>query len=58
MPEQSLVPLTLVLGAEFDSLDTNANSNWTFLALNLPEQEDFKAQQNKKQSTKILYPGT
>ena len=25
------------------------NSNWTFIALNLPKQEDSKAQQNKKQ---------
>ena len=29
----------------------DSNSNWTFIALNLPKQEDFKAQQNKKQST-------
>ena len=25
----------------------NSNSNWTFIALNLPKQEDSKAQQNK-----------
>ena len=27
---------------------TNSNSNWTFIALNLPIQEDSKAQQNQK----------
>ena len=36
----------------------HSNSNWTFIALNLPKQEDSKAQQNKKQSSKFLYPGT
>ena len=35
----------------------NSNSNWTFIALNLPKQEDSKAQQNKKQTSKFLYPG-
>ena len=25
----------------------DSNSNWTFIALNLPKQEDSKAQQNK-----------
>ena len=35
----------------------NSNSNWTFIALNLPKQEDSKAQQNKRQSSQILYPG-
>ena len=32
-------------------------SNWTFIALNLPKQEDSKAQQNKKQSTKFCVQG-
>ena len=36
---------------------SNSNSNWTFIALNLPKQEDSKAQQNKKQTSKFLYPG-
>ena len=36
---------------------TNSNSNWTFIALNLPKQEDSKAQQNKKQSTKFCVQG-
>ena len=33
----------------------NSNCNWTFIVLNLPIQEDSKAQQNqkKKQSPKI-----
>ena len=35
----------------------NSNSNWTFIALNLPKQEDSKAQQNKKQSTKFCVQG-
>ena len=34
-----------------------SNSNWTFIALNLPKQEDSKAQQNKKQSTKFCVQG-
>ena len=42
----------------FSPLSDNSNSNWTFIALNLPEQEDSKVRQNKKQSTKFLYPGT
>ena len=33
------------------------DSNWTFIALNLPKQEDSKAQQNKKQSTKFSVQG-
>ena len=37
---------------------SSSNSNWTFIALNLPKQEDSKVQQNKKQSIKFLYPGT
>ena len=37
---------------------TDSNSNWTFIALNLPIQEDSKAQQNKKQLTKFQYPVT
>ena len=37
--------------------DSNSNSNWTFIALNLPKQEDSKAQQNKKQSTKFCVQG-
>ena len=36
---------------------SNSNSNWTFIALNLPKQEDSKAQQNKKQSTKFCVQG-
>ena len=32
-------------------------SNWTFIALNLPKQEDSKAQQNKKQPTKFCVQG-
>ena len=36
---------------------SNSNSNWTFIALNLPKQEDSKAQQNKKQSTKFSVQG-
>ena len=32
----------------------NSNSNWTFIALNLPKQEDSKAQQNKKADIKIF----
>ena len=35
---------------------SNSNSNWTFIALNLPKQED-SAQQNKKQSTKFCVQG-
>ena len=35
----------------------NSNSNWTFIALNLPKQEDSKVQQNKKQSTKFCVQG-
>ena len=31
----------------------NSNSNWTFIALNLPKQEDSKVQQNKKADIKI-----
>ena len=27
--------------------NSNSNSNWTFIALNLPKQEDSKAQQTK-----------
>ena len=38
-------------------LNSNSNSNWTFIALNLPKQEDSKAQQNKKQSTKFCVQG-
>ena len=38
-------------------LSSNSNSNWTFIALNLPKQEDSKAQQNKKQSTKFCVQG-
>ena len=34
-----------------------SNSNWTFIALNLPKQEDSKAQQSKKQSTKFCVQG-
>ena len=37
--------------------NSNSNSNWTFIALNLPKQEDSKAQQNKKQSTKFCVQG-
>ena len=29
-------------------------SNWTFIAFNLPKQEDSKAQQNKKADIKIF----
>ena len=32
---------------------TNSNSNWTFIVLKLPKQEDSKAQQNKKADIKI-----
>ena len=39
------------------SNNSNSNSNWTFIALNLPKQEDSKAQQNKKQSTKFCVQG-
>ena len=39
------------------SHNSNSNSNWTFIALNLPKQEDSKAQQNKKQSTKFCVQG-
>ena len=31
----------------------NSNSNWTFIALNLPIQEESKAQQNQKSSRQI-----
>ena len=42
----------------FDAkVNSNSNSNWTFIALNLPKQEDSKAQQNKKQSTKFCVQG-
>ena len=37
--------------------NSNSNSKWTFIALNLPKQEDSKAQQNKKQSTKFCVQG-
>ena len=37
--------------------NSNSNSNWTFIALNLPKQEDSKAQQNKKQPTKFCVQG-
>ena len=30
--------------------DSNSNSNWTFIAFNLPIQEDSKSQQNQKNS--------
>ena len=40
-----------------DKQNSNSNSNWTFIALNLPKQEDSKAQQNKKQSTKFCVQG-
>ena len=33
--------------------DSDSNSNWTFIALNLPIQEDSKAQQNLKAVDKI-----
>ena len=36
---------------------SNSNSNWTFIALNLPNQEDSKVQQNKKLSTKFCVQG-
>ena len=39
------------------STNSNSNSNWTFIALNLPKQEDSKAQQNKKQPTKFCVQG-
>ena len=38
-------------------LNLNSNSNWTFIALNLPKQEDSKMQQNKKQSTNFCIQG-
>ena len=37
--------------------NSNSDSNWTFIALNLPKQEDSNAQQNKKQSTKFCVQG-
>ena len=42
---------------DFCSVPGNSNSNWTFIALNLPKQEDSKAQQNKKQPTKFCVQG-
>ena len=37
--------------------NSNSNSNWTFIALNLPKQEDSKAQQNKKQLNNYRFVG-
>ena len=37
----------------FEIIDHNSNSNWTFIALNLPIQEDSKAQQTLKAVDKI-----
>ena len=50
-------PCTSGLKMLYDPYDSNSNSNWTFIALNLPKQEDSKAQQNKKQSTKFCVQG-
>ena len=36
---------------------TNSNSNWTFIALNLPKQEDSKAQQNKSSQQNFCIQG-
>ena len=48
----------LIFGRDIgQGLYSNSNSNWTFIALNLPKQEDSKAQQNKKQSTKFCVQG-
>ena len=33
--------------------NSNSNFNWTFIAVNLPVQEDSKAQQNQKSSRQI-----
>ena len=32
----------------------NSNSNWTFIALNLPKQEDAKVQQSKQSTNDCL----
>ena len=36
-----------------NSHSSDSNSNWTFIVLNLPIQEDSKAQQNQKAVDKI-----
>ena len=52
-----LLYFLLVSRIEGSNMSPNSNSNWTFIALNLPKQEDSKAQQNKKQSTKFCVQG-
>ena len=47
----------LIMGGGHFGNNSNSNSNWTFIALNLPKQEDSKVQQNKKQSTKFCVQG-
>ena len=47
----------IALSRTVSEINSNSNSNWTFIALNLPKQEDSKAQQNKKQSTKFCVQG-
>ena len=37
----------------FEVIDHNSNSNWTFIALNLPIQEDSKVQLNLKAVDRI-----
>ena len=43
------------LQRKYMSIICNSNSNWTFIALNLPKQEDSKAQQNKNMIKAMIY---
>ena len=38
-------------------MECNSNSNWTFIALNLPIEEDSKAQQNRRAVVQISVSG-
>ena len=57
-PRTSVGPLASDVGLKETHSNSNSNSNWTFIALNLPKQEDSKAQQNKNQSTSAGRPRT
>ena len=54
MENSKIFIIDLLFTVKNDKTIEDSNSNWTFIVLNLPIQEDSKVQQNKKAVDQIL----